>query len=304
MELKADVFGAFEPPPSVSDANLPKSEKTPSRILELCKKHEEEGVIIVGIGALTPLADAVALDKQGNGILRRAVKKIYLQGHVNSSPSTTSTQLTTQNQLTPGIDAFNYFVDYDAALQVFRYFHDHVPLTTMGKFAAYRVKVLKKDLLDWSSYLHPRLGSQMPDPERLYSLSKIGLIDLREHKSVAFKNAHPAAPQTGKDTALETWFDSQSSEYGLAAAYDPLLALALVLDLRRETGHLSENMDDLLQKEAVKFTTASGTEITHHIFGNTSEKHSVSDSDLVHKVLKENIERGLLRLPSKEKAFL
>jgi inosine-uridine nucleoside N-ribohydrolase len=94
-----------------------------------CAQHYRSKLTVVAIGALSPLAEAIKLDRSSNYL--RFLGGLFFQGSVEVNPIT--------GQMAPSALAFNVREDEAAAQVVFSALQDHIPFSILGKFAAYRV---------------------------------------------------------------------------------------------------------------------------------------------------------------------
>ena len=98
-----------------------------------CAKQNKNKLVIIGIGPLTPLADA--LENDSEGVLLENVVSVYLQGTVVEEG----------DSIKPGMDSYNFKQDKKAALKVFDYLSSKIPFRMLGKHTAYKVGIKIED---------------------------------------------------------------------------------------------------------------------------------------------------------------
>lgn len=308
------VAGCYIPDgfPQTNEACLGDLASTPRRIVEICKDHQETGVLLYGIASLTPVAEAIKLDLEGENIMQDVVKHVYLQGNaemfreVDGKLETTKDPVTWQTEpvrIRPDAHAYNFKNDMDAATLVFDHFQDSTPFTLLGKYAAYRVPIKKCDFSEWTHKIS-RAWSEtvsknsekvvIPNPPDLLNTAKRQMKRFRDGNPEKFDQIYKIPGNLSKEElARFEWFDTLPNDYVCSHPYDPLLGLRLIQDVRASQktlfGDSKEKSKPLFEEYVCK--TERGHE--HVILGNIPTRNSIPDPDYVHDVLVEHISLGL-----------
>lgn len=300
--------------PTAKEAALGDISETPRRIVELCKEHEETGVYLFGIGSLTPLAEAIRLDQKENGFMRKSVKRVYLQGncYVSSGEEKSSdpVKFSSQNtRILPNPLAYNFSSDIDAATTVVDYFQDFVPFTFLGKFAAYRIPLLKGEFTKWTNQLiktwkktlkHSK-GVRVPNPPDLILTTKRQMKRFRAGNPTKFDSIFDVPTNLSEKELQEFgWFDSLPNDFVCAHPYDPLLAVKMVEDIRKAQlkegfcidEDVSDNMD-LSRNLFEEYYALNKSGHVHTIIGNIPTRHSIDDISFVRNTLEKHITAGV-----------
>lgn len=304
--------------PAAREAALGELSQTPRRIVEICKDHLDTGVLLFGIASLSPIADAIRIDDKEEGILKRCIKGVYLQGNCfisnGEARSSDSNKFLGQNvRIYPNPLAYNFKNDMNAANTVFEYFQDLVPFTILGKFAAYKVPVRKGDFTDWTrrinaawkvTYTKSPQEVKVPNPTDLLVTAKRQMKRFRSMNPVKFDSIYNV-PKHLTPLELEKfeWFDDLPSDFVCSHPYDPLLGLRMIEDIRKQqqSGQTKEerNGDDFLMKEDgqrrlfKEYRVQNENGHSHVILGNIPSQHSIPDAEHVHDVLVDHISKGL-----------
>mmetsp|Transcript_35423 Transcript_35423/g.43745 ORF Transcript_35423/g.43745 Transcript_35423/m.43745 type:complete len:382 (-) Transcript_35423:777-1922(-) len=259
--------------PPIEEAALGKVEETPNRILQIAKFYGPE-LVILGIAPLTPLGAAIRLDTTG---VLKTIKRIYLQGnvHVNQKAGI----------LKPDTLAYNFRMDMDAANIVFDSLQLFVPFTLLGKFAAFRVGLTKKDFECLTRHDKPSLLCQARNQMNNF---RIGNPDL-------FYKLYPI-PEKFKSLDSMEWFDHIKGGT-VSHPYDPLLALSIVEDTDSINDLPGLDVDvstktKLFTRDPVLCNFPEARPL-HYIIGNSETEHGVPDAEKVHRALVESLRLGL-----------
>ena len=106
-------------------------------ILNLALKYKNE-LVIIGIGPLTPLAEAL---KQDHSDSLCQIKSIYLQGII---------KIDQDGQIEPDFkNSYNFREDEEAASLVFNKLRNKVNFNLLGRFAAYQVGITQDDFVSF-----------------------------------------------------------------------------------------------------------------------------------------------------------
>ena len=149
-------------------------------------------------------------------------------------------------RLRPDDASYNFKEDMPAAEHVFAELQDDVPMTLLGKHAAYRVGLTSGDFKSWER------GSDFPS---LFATAKDQMNAFRESSPDIFYRVYPVPEDKRND---RDWVDNLPGGV-LSRPYDPLLALHFV-------------RPDLFAAKSV-----SGGR--HIVVGNTDGEHGVPDGD-------------------------
>lgn len=98
--------------------SIGKAEDTPAKIVQLAAAHAPN-LVLFCIAPVTPIAAALAVDKQG--VLKK-LKRVYVQGNVQVDDEL--------GQLAPRDIAYNFRLDMEAAGKVFE-LQQHVPFSVL-----------------------------------------------------------------------------------------------------------------------------------------------------------------------------
>mmetsp|Transcript_9676 Transcript_9676/g.11018 ORF Transcript_9676/g.11018 Transcript_9676/m.11018 type:complete len:356 (+) Transcript_9676:561-1628(+) len=258
--------------PAVEDAALGKVEETPFQILRIAEKYDGE-LAILGIAPLTPLAAAIRLDT--TGILKK-IKRIYLQGNVHVNEKI--------GVLKPDALAYNFRMDMEAATMVFDALQLYVPFTLLGKFAAFRVGLTKKDFERFTRSDKPSLLCQARNQMNNF---RIGNPEL-------FYKLYPI-PEKFKELDSMEWFDHIKGGT-ISHPYDPLLALSVVEDSQVDlfADAADSSPKELFTRDPVLCNFPEKRPL-HYIIGNTETEHGIPDPSRVHHALVQSLMRGLDR---------
>ena len=195
---------------------------------------------IVVIGPMSSIAKAIELDI----IAVQGIGHLFVQGQCTSVPTKDGEGYTGGCQIFPDFQAFNLREDKLAANLCFAELQKHVPFSFLGKHAAYRVSLSKKNFAALDYCL-----AQSADP--LISLrGKQGWMTLLAKQNLnIFRTGNPAlfykvynvpTPYQNDDT----WFDGLDE---CCHPYDPLLCLMLEhskdMDVRRVGWHSTVGMN-------------------------------------------------------------
>lgn len=158
-------------------------------------------LVIICIGALSPLAAAISADRSGSLL---GIAGLYLQGNVIYSAA----------GLEPLPAAFNFREDMMAAKLVFETLQDYVPFTCLGKYAAYKVGITTTDFRTFERPSMPSVMEMVRQQMAMYIKSDAS----------KFFSLYKVAPEFQN---TDQWFDHLPN--GVCChPYDPLLVLTLV----------------------------------------------------------------------------
>lgn len=301
--------------PTAKEAALGSLGATPKRIVEICKEHQETGILIYGIASLSPIADAIALDKAGEGVMQKAVAGVYLQGNCFVSKdfdginrkSDDALKWSGENvRILPNPHAYNFKNDMEAATVVFDYFQDLVPFTVLGKYAAYKVPIRKGDFSEWTQKISKAWKvttvktvktaseAKVPNPTDLLLTAKRQMKRFRSMNPLKFDSIYNV-PKSLTPYELEKfdWFDDLANEFVCSHPYDPLLGLRMVEDIRKKQGGGSINNGTIKAPLFEEYHARNVNGHNHVILGNIPERHSIPNVDYVHDVLVDHISNGL-----------
>lgn len=304
--------------PTAKEAALGDLSATPRRIVEICKENEDTGVILFGISALTPIAEAIKIDEKEGGNMRNIIKSVYLQGNcymANDEAQDSDTQKFVNQpvRIIPNPLAYNFKNDMEAADLVFKYFQDLVPFTILGKFAAYKVPIRKGDFSLWTHKISAAWKeTHLNSPEDVKVPNATDLLLTAKRQMKRFRSMNPEkfdsiynVPKNLSTHELEKfdWFDKLKADFVCSHPYDPLLGLRMVEDIRKEQRKIANKLkagnNNKIDLEAAKaplfkdYYALNKNGHRHVILGNIPIRHSIPNSELIHDILVDHISKGL-----------
>ena len=198
--ISSNIDGQTNSEEQVQSLNL--EYNSTEAILKIVDEHKEN-LIIMGIGPLTPLGEAI---KEDHSDSISKVKGIYLQGRLETD---------TDGQIMPWhINAYNFDQDKPASELVFKKLRDKVPFTLCGGPAAKQLTLTYDDYHEFHREGMPQIeGIMWSNAEKEYK---------KNAQEFYAKYEHPVEYQTE-----ERWKDFMDFR-AIAHPYDPMLLLALV----------------------------------------------------------------------------
>lgn len=158
---------------------------------------------IFAIAPLSSLAHAIR-EERGLRSIRESIRCLHIQGQASIDGRT--------GLMRPDFSAFNLRMDKEAANEVFDKLQGHIPFRLLGKHAAYRVGLTKKDFEGWDALIG---GSEITGVARnTMNVFRQGNPDL-------FRKLYPSVPLDKFDT--DEWFNFMTV---VSHPYDPLLILS------------------------------------------------------------------------------
>ena len=252
--------------PDKENAALYDKSRAAELILKLARKYSGN-LEVFALCALTPLAEALELPG-GPQILRQGVKTLYIQG--NWRPESEKS-----DKMAPNFDlSYNLQYDKNAATRVFNELQcaseddakgTHPNFWLLGKFAAYQVKLTRKDFQSWDKILNQKNELLSTARKQLYTFC------MQDNKT--FSKLYADGIKT--DDAFSSWFDGYKG--GISYPYDPLLVLS---------AFKPELFTPILVGPK---SNLNG----HYAIGNTESLPGVEDKNKVHERLSLMISAGL-----------
>jgi hypothetical protein len=217
---------------SSSASALGHPEDTPRAILEIISRYGSR-LVVLAIAPVTPLAAALRLD--GDLGLLQCLRRVYIQGQVelintgtilpgvgpSVSGALEARNLPPADIVSPSDAAYNFRCDMPAAEDVCRALQRYgVPLSVLGKYAAYQIHITKSDL-DALQGVNSFSSSS--------SLSLPSLTHIARDQMQEFKTQHPEMflklfPIPEAYHSSEAWFEHLPGDT-VSTPYDALLVL-------------------------------------------------------------------------------
>lgn len=194
----------------------------------------------------------------------QGIGKVLVQGQAIEKPE----------GLLPDKQAFNLRQDMDAANFCFEYLQKKVPFSLLGKFAAYKVSLYRKDFAMFDKIVasgRPAAALSFEQANEMTLAAKANLNIFRVGNPSLFYNIYHVAK---KDQNESDWFKNIQV---CCHPYDPLMCLTL------------EHSDDFLPVVSMG---------RHQLIGMTKQFDGVPSAPLVHKRLVEHLLFALRFIPT------
>jgi inosine-uridine nucleoside N-ribohydrolase len=217
-----------------------------TQFLTVVVEHNWKNVSFAAIGPLTPIADAML----ANPSFIPGVKRFYIQGQAFVRKENNKTTLF------PDVDGcYNLREDKDASKIVFEKFqNENVPITLLGKHAAYRVLLEKELFRQWSTH---------------FNLLEYALMGLDKFWRIAPEMVYKIYCVPESHRTADKYVEALKY---LSSPYDPLLVLTIC---------------DIEIFEPVYVDD-------HVIIGGDADHHGVPEPEKVIQVLTERINKATL----------
>lgn len=225
-------------------------------------------LVIVAIATLTPLAAAIKLDEIDASLgIMRLVTRVYMQGQVAFEPGDPFSA-------SPSDKAYNFRIDMAAAREVFERLNTlKIPVTLLGKHAAYQISMTKQDFESLDGPGVPSLAIAARDQMQAF----------KEQNPDQFYALFPIPEKfRDRDSASKyEWFNHLPGDV-VSHPYDVLLTLMAEEDVSPFASRL--------------FTRASHSDLVEAV-GNSEPPapHGVNDAQVVKNAMMMLIRRAIQR---------
>lgn len=224
---------------------------------------------LVVLGPMTDVAGAVEIAPQA----MRSIHSLRLQGHATvhaDADSEAGPDADAQRLRPDAVASYNVRCDPEAARQCFAALSAHVPFTTVGKWAAYAVRLRVRDFERWDSAAQPALG--------LTQQAMAGVAALRDAAPATFERvfgvaAHRFGPSSTAASRGDSVLDASTAAWirklpFVATPYDALVAMT-VAELPATDAHFTAQRVPMSVAGAAAGAHALERQRWHLMIGNS-----------------------------------